>query len=622
MHAHHRSRSTPNASGAYSNSIERVDTNVSTFTSDSRSSLVAHRGSRAKNSDLPFHTPPEDRKQRTWTETFHEAFAGWRLLVLGSWLNLMLFIVPIAWTVSVLLPESHALVFATSIFALIPLVRLHDVAITQVSRRIGGANAGLLHASMGNMVEIVVGFTALRNCELTVVQSSLIGSILSKLLLVLGLCFFAGGIRFAEQGFDPTATQIHSSLLSIGVGGILLPAVYHFALSGEIDDSSEWQKLNIMYMSHGVSLVMILVYICYMVFQLYSHRHLYEDNRVQSRKHLVKPPPSLVKLRKAANASFSLKASASNLSLTGKTSPSQEKLGSYGLPPGLEQSRSQSPGRFGRVTPDGSPARARSRSPGLRSMYLGQGAQPDGSPAQITPSGTASSISVLPGGETVRLVELPPLRRQETSASGMQWSDSDAEMYDSLRDANDRRDVNLGNEEAQHVPKLPPAQLSWFLTLSTLTLVTIAVSVTADWLVQSMDGVSDVISKEWVALILLPAVTSLAECLTAVSVSVKDQLELSVSVAVGSTIQTVLFVIPLMVLSAWAMEKPLSLLFDPFMSLVLYLSVQTMGFVVADGKSNWMEGVILISFYIIVAVSYWFYPGSTFASSLAVCKVD
>ena len=65
-------------------------------------------------------------------------------------------------------------------------------------------------------------------------------------------------------------------------------------------------------------------------------------------------------------------------------------------------------------------------------------------------------------------------------------------------------------EEAQKPPKVPPPQLSWFLTLSTLTLVTIAVSVTADWLVESMNGVSDVISKEWVALILLPAVTSLA----------------------------------------------------------------------------------------------------------------
>ncbi|KAL1682889.1 Sodium/calcium exchanger protein-domain-containing protein [Schizophyllum commune] len=622
MHAHNRSRSVPNAGDvAYSNSIERVDTNLSSFTTDSRASLVANRGSRARASALPFHREAPgaaaDRRYRTWTETFHEAFSGWRLLVLGSWLNLLLFIVPIAWTVSVLLPESHALIFATSIFALIPLVRLHDLAITQVSRRIGGANAGLLHATM-----IVVGFTALRNCELTVVQSSPDndGHIFLSLVLVLGLCFFAGGIRFAEQGFDPTATQIHSSLLSIGVGGILLPAVYHFALSGEIDDSSEWQKLNILYMSHGVSMVLISVYICYMVFQLYSHRHLYEDNRVPSHKHVVKPPPSLVKLRKAANASLSLKASMSNLNLAGKASQSQEKLGSYpSVPPGLE--RSPTPGR---ESPLGTPprSRSRSRSPSLRSIYLGSGTPPNGAHGQIPASGTASSISILPGGETVRLVELPPLRREDTTLSsgpGMPWTDSYPDVYDSRAPS---PAGTVAEPEAQKAPKVPPPQLSWFLTLSTLTLVTIAVSVTADWLVESMNGVSDVISKEWVALILLPAVTSLAECLTAVTVSVKDQLELSVSVAVGSTIQTVLFVIPLMVVSAWAMEKPLSLLFDPFMSLVLYLSVQTMGFVVADGKSNWMEGVILISFYVIVAVSYWFYPGSTFASSLAVCHAN
>ncbi|KAG1827952.1 hypothetical protein EV424DRAFT_1345105, partial [Suillus variegatus] len=51
-------------------------------------------------------------------------------------------------------------------------------------------------------VEMVIAITALRKCELRIVQSSLIGSILSKLLLVLGMCFFAGGLRFSEQGFD------------------------------------------------------------------------------------------------------------------------------------------------------------------------------------------------------------------------------------------------------------------------------------------------------------------------------------------------------------------------------------------------------------------------------------
>jgi Ca2+:H+ antiporter len=101
-------------------------------------------------------------------------------------------------------------------------------------------------------------------------------------------------------------------------------------------------------------------------------------------------------------------------------------------------------------------------------------------------------------------------------------------------------------------------------------------------------------TKEWLALILLPCINAMAECLTAVSVSVHDQLTLSMSVAIGSSIQTILFVMPSVVLLGWATNKPLSLLFDPFESVVLYLSVTTMNYVVGDGKSNWMEGVILI----------------------------
>jgi Ca2+:H+ antiporter len=104
-------------------------------------------------------------------------------------------------------------------------------------------------------------------------------------------------------------------------------------------------------------------------------------------------------------------------------------------------------------------------------------------------------------------------------------------------------------------------------------------------------------SKEWLALILLPCINAMAECLTAVTVSVQDQLTLSMSVAIGSSIQTILFVMPAVVLLGWATDKPLSLLFDPFESVVLYFSVTTMNYVVGDGKSNWMEGVILVCSY-------------------------
>jgi len=96
---------------------------------------------------------------------------------------------------------------------------------------------------------------------------------------------------------------------------------------------------------------------------------------------------------------------------------------------------------------------------------------------------------------------------------------------------------------------------------------------------------------------------------TAVTVSVKDKLTLSLGVAVGSSIQIALFVIPFLVVIAWIMNKPLTMLFDPFESVVLFLAVITVNYAVADGKSNWLEGMILMSLYLIIGVSFWFYPG-------------
>ncbi|ETW83026.1 hypothetical protein HETIRDRAFT_383078 [Heterobasidion irregulare TC 32-1] len=327
----------------------------------------------------------------------------------------------------------------------------------------GGSKAGLLNASMSNIVEIVVATTALRKCQLRVVQSSLIGSMLSKLLLVLGMCFFAGGLRFSEQAFESTTTQIHSSLLSISVGAVLLPAAYHFSLSGGEGLASNEQKRDILQMSHGVAVILLIIYICYLLFQLYSHTHLYKDHKSTSNRH------------------------------------------------------------------------------DLKSLHL-------------------------------------------------------------------------------HIAE---PKLSWPLTMALLVVVTVLVAINAEWLVESMDGISTtIISKEWIGLILLPAVSSIAECVTTINVSRKDQLTLSIGVAVGSTIQTALFVIPFMVILGWILNKPLALLFDPFESVVMYISVHTMGYVVADGKSNWLEGAILICLYMIIAVCFWFYPGSTFSSTLAACQLD
>jgi len=207
------------------------------------------------------------------------------------------------------------------------------------------------------------------------------------------------------------------------------------------------------------------------------------------------------------------------------------------------------------------------------------------------------------------------MHRTETAASNR----SDVTLTEG-----DEHPNPLGQDAATGVANVKEAdapQLSWFMTVSVIAVVSVLVAGTADWLVVTVNesSVTKYVSKEWTALILLPTVRAIADCVTAVNVSVKDQLTLSSAVAIGSTIQLSLFVIPFIVIVGWVTGIPLGLLFDPFESVALYLAINTMNYVVADGRSNWMEGLILLSFYLIIAISFWFYPGSNVASSLDVC---
>jgi len=158
-------------------------------------------------------------------------------------------------------------------------------------------------------------------------------------------------------------------------------------------------------------------------------------------------------------------------------------------------------------------------------------------------------------------------------------------------------------------------------TLVLLIVITVLVAITAEFLVDSIDGITSTghISKEFVGLILLPIVGNAAEYATAVTVSVKDKLPLSIGIVVGSSIQIALLVIPLIVTLGWILGKPLTLLFDPFETIVLFLAVLAVNYVEQDGKSNWLEGMILMCLYVIVGITFWFYPGSDPAGVLASC---
>ncbi|KAJ8495977.1 hypothetical protein ONZ51_g1425 [Trametes cubensis] len=568
------------------------------------------------------------------------------------------------------------------------VICLHDLATGVLSRRIGGSKTGLLNSSMSNIIEMVVAVIALRKCELRVVQCSLVGAMLSKLLLILGMCFFAGGLRFSEQGFDSTATQIHSSLLSISVGAVLLPAAFHFSLtytSADSDDAEttlQDQKKDILRMSRGVAVVLLFIYASYLLFQLWSHTHLYKDSAQPSNKLPVAESVRTV-VRKKSNA------------------VREQIYNSHSL-----QRLSKSVDKFDPV--EEAPETSLDEDYGQRSVHRGPYMQHSGSDRGkramlISPFGATSQVTLAnpisqPADSTVRLVTEDKrfTIRRDSSASGSDSRsrsrsrsrprprslsrsptyrsgsgedscfESEGEQRWRRRDERGRSrtpvsevlsayyqdrgtviehdvpwatkelvDVDVsgrsGWQSARADPGAQPAsqnasvphqseeEMSWTLCIFLLISVATLVAVNAEWLVDTMDNLSPAISKEWIGLILLPTVSSIAECVTAINVSVKDQLTLSISVAVGSTIQTALFVIPVMVVLGWIIDKPLALLFDPFESVVLYISVHTMGYVVADGKSNWLEGVILVCLYVVIAVTFWFYPGSNFSSNLAIC---
>ena len=77
-----------------------------------------------------------------------------------------------------------------------------------------------------NAVELIVSVIALVHNEVLIVQTSLIGSILSNLLLVMGMCFFFGGLNRVEQSFNVTVAQTASSMLALAVGSLIIPTAF------------------------------------------------------------------------------------------------------------------------------------------------------------------------------------------------------------------------------------------------------------------------------------------------------------------------------------------------------------------------------------------------------------
>lgn len=164
-----------------------------------------------------------------------------------------------------------------------------------------------------------------------------------------------------------------------------------------------------------------------------------------------------------------------------------------------------------------------------------------------------------------------------------------------------RTHANLFNAEHEagtetddeHSPEEP--QMSPWAATIVLILTTIAVAFCAEYLVDSIDALVAKIhvSKTFVGLILLPIVGNAAEHVTAIVVALKDKMDLAMGVAVGSSMQIALLVTPFLVVLGWIIGQPMTLHFETFETVVFFLSVLVVSYVIADGKSNYLEGAMV-----------------------------
>ena len=146
--------------------------------------------------------------------------------------------------------------------------------------------------------------------------------------------------------------------------------------------------------------------------------------------------------------------------------------------------------------------------------------------------------------------------------------------------------------------------------IALLVISTILVSWMAEILVHSLESAAEDVSMShlFIGVILLPMFGNAAEHFTAVSVAAKNKMDLSFAIAIGSSTQIAVFVAPLMVLVAWMLGLSLTFEFGLLETVAAFLAVMIVNTIASDGKSNWLEGAMLLGTYAVLATAFWFHP--------------
>ena len=429
------------------------------------------------------HAFSADAKTSTWH------------MFLGTKMNVLLVCIPFA-IVSHKCSWGSGLTAVLSLLSLCPLAERLGFTTEQLALRTNDTLGALLNVTFGNATELILSVVALKESELLLIQLSLIGSILSNQLLVLGSSMVIGGLKHGTQLFERQSALLHVSLLVGSSLALLIPMLIKFV---DKDSSSEH---TITWLSRIISFLMIGVYCLFLY-------------------HILK----------------------------------------------LEKSKTKE---------QGVPANTPEKFSILNKSHL----------SILNHSVTRHSLDIEMGGIN-------------THKSAMNMGDFDL----SARSAESEVQL-LEDEEEEEEPVISTCSGVFWLGV-----VAVLISYMSDILVANIEaGAAEQlhIPSGFLYTIIVPIVGNAAEHTSALIFSYRNKPDIAFGIAVGSSVQIALLVIPACVLIAWPMKKLLTLDFHAFETSVYAASVVLLLTVVNDGRSNWMKGALLIAAYFMISVGVWF----------------
>jgi len=207
-----------------------------------------------------------ERKDKMTNKIFTiAAFIGVPLSVLGSllhWSSIVLFII-----------------YCLTIIALSSFMGRSTESLAIVA---GPRIGGLLNATFGNAVELIIAIFALREGLTEVVLASLTGSVLGNLLLVAGLSFFIGGLKYKRQQFNVYDARHNSGLLMFAIiVAFVIPEVFTINMNSDTTLS----------LSVGIAIILILLYLAALFFKLVTHRGVYQVEKGSENNHQHEEEP-------------------------------------------------------------------------------------------------------------------------------------------------------------------------------------------------------------------------------------------------------------------------------------------------------------------------------------------